>query len=44
MGNKQIGWSQEANLLQEVVNQLQQLNKTIGSLAITTTSTTTTAP
>lgn len=44
MGNKQIGWSQEAMLLQEVVNQLQQINKTMGSFAITTTTTTTTAP
>lgn len=43
--NKQIGWSQEANLLQRIVKQLDYINKTVGanvSASLMTTSTTTT--
>jgi hypothetical protein len=42
MINKQIGWSQESNLLWEVSRQLEKLTKVIGSLPTTTTTTTTT--
>jgi hypothetical protein len=44
--NKQIGWSQESNLLWHISNQLDQLIKVTSALAnaITTTTTTTTAP
>jgi hypothetical protein len=44
--NKQIGWSQESNLLWQISNQLDQLIKVTGALAnaITTTTTTTAAP
>ena len=38
---KQIGWSQESNLLWQISNQLDQLIKVTASL---TTTTTTTAP
>lgn len=43
--NKQIGWSQESNLLFQISKQLDQLIKVTGALAnaITTTTTTTTA-
>lgn len=41
--NKQIGWSQESNLLWEISKQLDQLIKVTASLS-TTTTTTTTAP
>ena len=44
--SKQIGWSQKANLLWEISNQLDQLIKFIGAnipTTTTTTSTTTTA-
>jgi hypothetical protein len=40
--NKQIGWSQESNLLWQISNQLDQLIKVTASL--TTTTTTTTSP
>jgi len=40
--NKQIGWSNEANLLWQISKQLEQLIKVTASL--TTTSTTTAAP
>jgi hypothetical protein len=43
--NKQIGWSQESNLLWQISNQLDQLIKVTASLSTsTTTTTTTTAP
>lgn len=38
--NKQIGWSQEANLLQQISKQLERLIQV--TAAITTTTTTTT--
>jgi hypothetical protein len=41
--NKQIGWSQESNLLWQISKQLEQLIKVTASLT-TTTSTTTVAP
>jgi hypothetical protein len=41
--NKQIGWSQESNLLWEISKQLDQLIKVTSSLT-TTTTTTTAAP
>jgi hypothetical protein len=40
--NKQIGWSQESNLLWQISKQLEQLIKVTASL--TTTTTTTAAP
>jgi hypothetical protein len=41
--NKQIGWSQESNLLWQISNQLDQLIKVTASLSTSTTTTTTTA-
>jgi len=41
--NKQIGWSQESNLLWQISKQLDQLIKVTSSLT-TTTTTTTAAP
>lgn len=38
--NKQIGWSQESNLLWQISNQLDQLIKVTASLTTTTTTTT----
>lgn len=40
--NKQIGWSQESNLLWQISNQLDQLIKVTASLTTSTTTTTTT--
>lgn len=43
--NKQIGWSQEAILLHEIIKQLNAINKTLGTVApavVTPTTTTTT--
>lgn len=40
--NKQIGWSQESNLLYQISKQLEQLIKVTSKL--TTTTTTTAAP
>ena len=37
---KQIGWSQESNLLWQISNQLDQLIKVTDSLTTTTTTTT----
>jgi len=42
--SKQIGWSQESNLLYQISKQLDQLIKVTGQLASTTTTTTTAAP
>ena len=44
--NKQIGWSQESNLLFQISKQLDQLIKVTGALAnaLTTTTTTTATP
>jgi hypothetical protein len=42
--NKQIGWSQESNLLWQISNQLDQLIKVTASLTTTTTTSTTVAP
>jgi hypothetical protein len=46
MVNKQIGWSNEANLLWEVSKKLERLIQVTGSSTptITTTTTTTAAP
>ena len=41
--NKQIGWSQESNLLWQISNQLDQLIKVTASSNTSTTTTTTTA-
>jgi len=41
--NKQIGWSQESNLLWQISKQLDELIKVTASLT-TTTTTTTAAP
>ena len=40
--NKQIGWSQESNLLWQISNQLDQLIKVTASLSTSTSTTTTT--
>jgi hypothetical protein len=37
--NKQIGWSQESNLLWQISNKLDQLIKVTASLTTTTTTT-----
>lgn len=37
--NKQIGWSQESNLLWQISNQLDQLIKVTSKLTTTTTTT-----
>lgn len=42
--NKQIGWSNEANLLYEVLKKLDQLIKVTAANSTTTTTTTTPAP
>ena len=42
--SKQIGWSQESNLLYQISKQLDQLIKVTSQLASTTTTTTTAAP
>jgi len=42
--SKQIGWSNESNLLWEISRQLDQLIKVTSNLTTTTTSTTTAAP
>jgi hypothetical protein len=44
IGNKQIGWSQESNLLWDISKQLDKLIKIAGGPYITTTTTTTVAP
>lgn len=41
--NKQIGWSQEANLLWEISKKLDELIK-VTTASLTTTTTTTAAP
>ena len=41
--NKQIGWSQEANLLWEISKQLDEVIKVAESVSSSTTTTTTTA-
>jgi hypothetical protein len=41
--NKQIGWINEANLLQQISKQLDQLIKVTSQLVTYTTTTTTTA-
>lgn len=43
ISNKQIGWSNEANLLYQISKQLDQLIKITAALS-TTTTTTTAAP
>jgi hypothetical protein len=42
--SKQIGWSQESNLLYQISKQLDQLIKVTSQLSSTTTTTTTAAP
>ena len=46
IGNKQIGWSEKANLLWEISRELDRLNTQMctGGCPTTTTTTTTTAP
>jgi hypothetical protein len=44
VGNKQIGWSNEANLLWEVAKKLERLIQVAGPASTTTTTTTTIAP
>jgi hypothetical protein len=43
IARKQIGWSQESNLLWQISNQLDQLIKVTASSSTSTTTTTTTA-
>lgn len=40
--NKQIGWSQEANLMWKISKELDKVIKVAGSVSISTTTTTTT--
>ena len=42
--SKQIGWSQEANLLWEIARKLERLIQVAGPTSPTTTTTTTTIP
>lgn len=42
--NKQIGWSNESNLLWEISRQLERLIQVTAAAATTTTTTTTVAP
>lgn len=42
--NKQIGWSNEANLLYQISKQLERLIQVTAAAATTTTTTTTVAP
>jgi hypothetical protein len=42
IGNKQIGWSNESNLLWQISKQLDQLIKVTAALTTTTTTTTAT--
>jgi hypothetical protein len=44
IGPKQIGWSNESNLLWQISKQLERLIQVTGTLASTTTTTTTVAP
>lgn len=44
IGPKQIGWSNESNLLWQISKQLERLIQVTGNLASTTTTTTTVAP
>jgi hypothetical protein len=44
IGNKQIGWSQESNLLWEISRQLDRINSVVCTAPCPTTTTTTTAP
>lgn len=46
IGNKQIGWSNESNLMWEIAKKLERLIQIAGPAPITTTTTssTTTAP
>lgn len=44
IGNKQIGWSNEANLLWEIAKKLERLIGVAGPAQTTTTTTTTIAP
>lgn len=41
---QQIGWSQEAKLLQEILKEIKRLQSIVNKLVVTTTSTTTAAP
>jgi len=41
--NKQIGWSQEASLLQKIIKQLVHINRIVGGGSSPTTTTTTTS-
>ena len=40
--NKQIGWSQESILLQQIIKQLVQINRALSAASAGTTTTTTT--
>jgi hypothetical protein len=44
IGNKQIGWSQESNLLWEISRQLDRINSVVCTAPCPTTTTTTTPP
>jgi hypothetical protein len=44
VGSKQIGWSNEANLLWEIGKKLERLIQVAGPAPTTTTTTTTIAP
>lgn len=42
--SKQIGWSNEANLLYEILKEIQRLQQILSQMGITTTTTTTLTP
>ena len=44
IGSKQIGWSNESNLLWQISKQLERLIQVTGNINPTTTTTTTVAP
>jgi hypothetical protein len=42
--SRQIGWSQEANLLWYIIKELEKINSSLGKPVTPSTTTTTTAP
>lgn len=42
--SKQIGWSNEANLLYEILKEIKKLQGIVSKIGVTTTTTTTLAP
>lgn len=42
--SKQIGWSNEANLLHEILKEIKKLQGIVSKIGVTTTTTTTVSP